>query len=125
MLALRLPKIRGRSAKSRRTGCSGGVPHKRIRQQEAADGDDVPELRALRLGTREEVLEVRIADLAQAAMLDERAGVLEMQAESTQTPKQAGLGGQAPIGDAMLHAAAHQAAGPAEPQEGQKQETAR
>src|SRR3546814_4426321 len=86
----------------RRTGCSGGVPHKRIRQQEAADGDDVPELRALRLGPREEVLEVRVTDLTQAAMLDERAGVVEMQAESAQTPKQAGLGGQAPIGDAML-----------------------
>src|SRR3546814_6099769 len=110
MLALRLPKIRGRSAKSRRTGCSGGLPHKRIRQQEAADGDDVPELRALRLGTREEVLEVRIADLAQAAMLDQRAGVLEMQTESAQTPKQAGLGGQAPIGDHMLHAETHTAA---------------
>src|SRR3546814_19839598 len=54
----------------------------------------------------EEVLEVRVADLTQAAMLDERAGVLEMQAESAQTPKQAGFGGQAPIGDAMLHAEA-------------------
>src|SRR3546814_13152269 len=60
-----------------------------------------------------------LTDLAQAAMLDERAGVVEMQAESAQTPKQAGLGGQAPIGDAMLHAEAHQPADPAERHVGQ------
>src|SRR3546814_8180266 len=68
----------------------------------------------------EEVLEVRVTDLTQAAMLDERAGVVEMQAESAQTPKQAGLGGQAPIGDAMLHAEAHQAADQAERHVGQQ-----
>src|SRR3546814_3104627 len=61
-----------------------------------------------------------LTDLAQAAMLDERAGVVEMQAESAQTPKQAGLGGQAPIGDAMLHAEAHQPADQAERHVGQQ-----